>query len=566
MNGKIIIYQVLPRLFGNGKMGHHPRGTLAQNGSGHMADFTRRALDEIRALGVTHVWFTGLIEHATKTRYDRYGIRPDHPAIVKGEAGSPYAIKDYYDIDPDLAVEVKNRMKEFEKLVNRTHNAGLGLVMDFVPNHVSRQYNSDAKPAGTKDLGVGDDETVAFSPNNNFYYIPREWLCAQFDLQGYVERPARATGNDVFHAWLAATDWYETVKLNYGVDYQNGRTPHFDPIPDTWHKMLDILLFWADKGADAFRCDMAEMVPVEFWQWVIPAVKKRFPQILFIAEVYNPSLYRDYLSRGHFDYLYDKVGLYDKLRAIVRGEASTQELTACWQQVNDIRGHMLYFLENHDEQRLASDFYAGDATKGRPALLVAALMSSNPFMLYFGQELGERGMDEEGFSGRDGRTSIFDYWSINSIKRWRRGGHYDYQELTEGEQALRDYYKKVLNLSLQDETLSKGESYDLMFANPDLHRQYAFIRRLKDKGVIVVANFSDRDEEIQLNLPAHLFEFYKWTETSGISATDLLTGETYQLNFTAADPMKLVLPSLGGMVLEFSLETPKEKKSKGKKK
>ena len=547
----LTIYQVLPRLFGNDNTTRHANGSIKENGCGHLADFTQKALEKIRELGATHIWYTGIIEHATQTSYAGYGIQEDYPSIVKGRAGSPYAIKDYYDIDPDLATDVTRRVREFENLVARTHRAGLGVIMDFVPNHVARQYCSDACPPEAQDLGSGDDTSQAFSPHNNFYYIPGEELHAQFDLQGYREMPARATGNDVFHAWPSQTDWYETVKLNYGIDYVGGHTSHFQPIPETWHKMLHILLFWARKGVDAFRCDMGEMVPVEFWQWVIPSVKAEFPHLFFIAEVYNPALYREYIHRGGFDYLYDKVGFYDTLRAVVRGEASAQSLTACWQQVDDIRRHMLYFLENHDEQRLASDFFAGDARKGRAALLVAALMSTNPFMLYFGQELGERGMDEEGFSGRDGRTTIFDYWCVDSIRRWRNHGRFDGTLLTDEERALQAYYCRVLTLRLQNETLREGDFYDLMYVNPHLHSQYVFVRRLSRNCVTAFANFSDRTEKVQVNLPHHLFELYGLTPQQDVEATDLLSGESLSVSFTPNKPLCVSLPAWGGLILQI---------------
>ena len=327
---KLIIYQVFTRLFGNNNNHCINNGSITENGCGKMADFTAKALGEIKKLGATHIWYTGIIEHATQTDYRRYNIRPDHPAIVKGKAGSPYAIKDYYDVDPDLAKDVPERMREFENLVQRTHRSGLKVIIDFVPNHVARQYHSDMQPDGTSQLGANDDTDYAFSPYNNFYYIPQSELHGQFDMKGaaaepYKEFPAKATGNNRFDAYPNINDWYETVKLNYGVDYQNGGTCHFNPIPDTWNKMLDILMFWAEKHIDGFRCDMAEMVPVEFWEWAIPQVKAKYPALLFIAEVYNPKEYGNYLFRGKFDYLYDKVGLYDTLRAIV----CTKALSIC---------------------------------------------------------------------------------------------------------------------------------------------------------------------------------------------------------------------------------------------
>ena len=275
------IYQIFTRLYGNPNDANVPHGTIEQNGCAKMNGFTDKVLRRIKANGYTHVWYTGLIEHATQTDYSAYGIAKDHPVVVKGKAGSPYAIKDYYDIDPDLAVKVEKRMQEFEALVERTHKAGLKMVIDFVPNHVARQYHSDVCPKGVKDLGVDDDPTMHFSTANNFYYCWGEPLHTDFaarrdaDEYPYIEQPAKATGNDHFDAWPGQNDWYETVKLNYGIDYCNagGRSTHFDPIPSTWKKMKDILLFWAAKGVDVFRCDMAEMVPVEFWEWAIAQVK-----------------------------------------------------------------------------------------------------------------------------------------------------------------------------------------------------------------------------------------------------------------------------------------------------
>ena len=372
---KMIIYQVFTRLFGNNNNHCIYNGDISQNGCGKMADFTAKALGEIKKLGATHIWYTGIIEHASQTDYRRYNIRPDHPAIVKGKAGSPYAIKDYYDVDPDLATDVPGRMKEFENLVSRTHRAGLKVIIDFVPNHVARQYHSDAQPDGTTQLGANDDPNYSFSPYNNFYYIPQSELHGQFDMTGnalepYHEFPAKATGNNRFDAYPNINDWYETVKLNYGVDYQNGGTCHFSPTPDTWTKMLDILLFWSSKNIDGFRCDMAEMVPVEFWEWAIPQVKQEYPNIIFIAEVYNPHEYKNYLFRGKFDFLYDKVGLYDTLRNVACGYDSATAITRSWQSLGGIEKRMLNFLENHDEQRIASDFFAGDPRKGVPALIV----------------------------------------------------------------------------------------------------------------------------------------------------------------------------------------------------
>ena len=519
---KVIIYQIFTRLFGNRNVTRKVDGTIAENGCGKLADFTPKVLKDIAAMGVSHVWYTGIIRHATQTDYSKYGVPRQHPAVVKGKAGSPYAITDYYDVDPDLAVNVDERMQEFEQLVERTHAAGLKMVIDFVPNHVARQYHSVCKPQGVVDLGADDDPQQGFNPQNNFYYCPGERFTPFFDLyqgekEAYIEEPAKATGNDHFDNAPSKTDWYETVKLNYGVDYYAGRIGYFDPIPDTWYKMTEILLFWASKGVDAFRCDMAEMVPVEFWRFATETVREDFPDIKFIGEVYNPYDYRRYLLNG-FDWLYDKVGMYDTMRSVICHHAPTSAISNAWQQTDDIREHMLYFLENHDEQRIASDFFAADGRKGVPAMIASVLMQQNPFMLYAGEEYGERGMDREGFSGNDGRTTIFDYWSVDTLCRAAQ------KKLTADEQQLFDIHKKTMLIARKEKTVSDGAFFDLMYVNGHLQRQYAFLRKADNDLLLVVANFDDQDVDIDVNLPAHAFDYLKIKECTAM-ATDLLSKE-----------------------------------------
>ena len=562
-NEKIIIYQVFTRLFGNGNIRCKKNGTIEENGCGKMADFTIKALNEIKNLGATHIWYTGVIEHATQTNYSRYGIRPDHPAVVKGKAGSPYAIKDYYDVDPDMANSIPDRMKEFENLVKRSHKAELKVIIDFVPNHVARQYQSDAKPKDVVDLGENDNKNMAFSPNNNFYYIPGQTLQGEIDLhynapEPYVENPAKATGNDKFDAYPSVNDWYETVKLNYGVDYMNGRYGHFDPVPDTWNKMLDILLFWASKDIDGFRCDMAEMVPVEFWGWAIPQVKEQYPHLIFIAEVYNPYEYRNYLFNGKFDYLYDKVGLYDTLRALTCGHDSATNIPFRWQSLSGIEKRMLNFLENHDEQRIASDFFAGNGFKAIPAMTISACMNTNPVMIYFGQEFGEPGMDEEGFSGKDGRTTIFDYWTVDTIRRWRNGGKFDGKNLTAGEKKLQNFYTTLLNLCNKEKAIREGEFFDLTYANLEgcyfnEHKQYAFFRKAGKELLLIIVNFDQSPAAPNVMIPTHAFEYLGIPFKESYKAKDLLTGNTENLTMAPDQRTQILLEGYGAKILKIKL-------------
>lgn len=558
---KMVIYQVFPRWFGNLRPSPVMNGSLAENGVGKFSAFTPLALSKIKELGVTHVWYTGVIEHATKTDYTMFGIRKDHSAVVKGKAGSPYAIKDYYDIDPDLADNIQNRMSEFEDLVKRTHEAGMKVIIDFVPNHVARQYFSDAREPFVEDLGQTDNVSKAFDVNNNFYYLPGQTLTLRFDPQreedfAYSEFPAKVTGNNHFDAYPSQNDWYETVKLNYGVDYMHGGACHFNTIPNTWEKMLEILLFWADKGVDGFRCDMAEMVPVEFWNWVIPQVKK-VRDVIFIAEVYNPDEYRNYIYTGHFDYLYDKVGLYDTVRAVMCGQAPASNISHCWQSLEGIQKNMLNFLENHDEQRVASDFFAGDARPGIPGMIVSAAMNTNPVMIYSGQELGERGMDAEGFSGRDGRTTIFDYWSVESLRNWNNNELFDGAKLTPAERSLREMYAKLLNVVRSEPVIVEGAFYDLMYANSgnpyfNPNRQYAFLRKWKNEVLLVVVNFDRADQCVWVNIPVEAFKALDFEDNKPAELTDLLTGETTISTLTDAYPYQVKLPAYSGKMLKFS--------------
>ena len=535
---KIIIYQVFTRLFSNRNNTRKVNGTIEENGCGKLNDFTPSILKQIRELGVTHIWYTGVIRHATMTDYSRYGIPRQHPAVVKGRAGSPYAITDYYDIDPDLAVNVEERMLEFEKLVSRTHSAGLKMIIDFVPNHVARQYKSICKPQGVRDLGEDDNTNIGFDPvHNNFYYCPGQQFTPYFDLyhgekESYMEKPARATGNDCFHNAPGMNDWYETVKLNYGVDYYAGGVGHFDPIPNTWQKMLDILLFWAGKGVDAFRCDMAEMVPAEFWAWVTAHVREQYPDIRFIGEVYNPNEYRHYIHSG-FDYLYDKVGMYDAMRDVICHRRNTDAITWAWQQTDDIRDHMLYFLENHDEQRIASDFFAGCGEKAIPGLVVSALLQKNPLMIYAGQEWGERGMDAEGFSGKDGRTTIFDYWSFKE--------HFS---------LLTPIYNRILNIALSEKAVSEGLTFDVMYVNRQYQHQYAFLRKAGNDILLVVANFDDTPLTMNLTIPNHAFNHLELLEKA-YKAVDLLTGSKASLVLMRDQQVAVALPPRGAVVYKL---------------
>ncbi len=516
---------MLPRLWGNDKINPKKNGTLAENGTGKFSDIDEKTLEYLTWLGCSHVWYTGVIRHSTQASED--GCTPSHPQFVKGKAGSPYAISDYYDINPYLADNPDNRMGEFEQLIKRTHEAGLKLIIDFVPNHVARDYGKTTCTEGHPVLGADDDKTVHWRPENDFYYYVGQSLtlptpCPE-DMPQYHECPAMATGNNCFTPSPGINDWYETVKINYGDEH----TP-------TWDKMFDIIDFWAQKGVDGFRCDMVELVPPQFFTWLIRRIKEKYPSVIFIAEVYKKEIYGKYIREVGFDYLYDKSGLYDTLRKIVEKNVaddgmpvelwqSATGITRNWQFLGDLQPYMLNFLENHDEQRFASDFFGKDAHKTFAPLYVSLFMNTAPFMIYYGEEAGERSMDEEGFSGRDGRTTIFDWWSVGSVRRLRKvieSGEYKTLEpdkivkagLKKEEAEVFCRFAESTRLAASDNAIGQGTTYDLSYCNFgsdgfDKDRHFIFLRDYEEHTLLIGANFSDREAKVNVLIPEHAFEW-----------------------------------------------------------
>ncbi len=541
------IYQVFTRLFGNTQSTNQPWGTIEQNGIGKFSDFTDQALYEIQQLGITHIWYTGVPHHAVIRDYSQYGINSDHPSVVKGRAGSPYAVKDYYSVNPDLADDPAQRNHEFKQLIERTHKSGMKVIIDIVPNHVARVYKGMNNPQGVSDFGADDDSSTDYQRDNNFYYIPNQAfelpdeLASEPPLGGephpdmenvFEEYPAKWTGNGSRLAKPNIDDWYETVKINYGIrpdgskdfptlpeEYRHkSSAEHFafwqyKSVPDSWVKFRDIALYWLSQGVDGFRYDMAEMVPVEFWSYMNASIKQVNPDAFLMAEVYQPDLYRDYIQLGKMDYLYDKVDLYDTLKAIMQGHGSTREIGRIEHQLKDIEHHMLHFLDNHDEQRIASPEFAGCAEKGKPAMLISACLSTAPTMIYFGQEVGEAGAEQAGF-GQPSRTSIFDYIGVPNHQRWMNNGKFDGGQLSEAEKALRQFYQKLLTLTLKSAALM-GEYHDLYSANFDnfatlQDKLFAFARSDEREKLILAANFSSEETaSLDLIIPTELISHWQ---------------------------------------------------------
>ncbi|WP_261837040.1 alpha-amylase family protein [Vibrio ishigakensis] len=590
---KFNVYQVFTRLFGITNTEFQPWGTAQQNGVGKFSDFTDKALQEIQKLGITHIWYTGVPHHAVIADYAEFGINNDHPSVVKGRAGSPYAVKDYYSVNPDLADNPAKRLQEFEQLIERTHKSDMKVIIDIVPNHVARRYEGKNNPEGVTDFGAEDDTNVVYHRDNNFYYIPEQGfelpdIPQEFTPLGgeahpdlvepFKEFPAKWTGNGSRLAKPELDDWYETVKVNYGIkpdgnkdfdelpaDYaEKDFKEHFEfwkdkSVPSSWIKFRDIALYWLDKGVDGFRYDMAEMVPVEFWSFMNSSIKMKNPDAFLMAEVYQPDLYRDYIHLGKMDYLYDKVDLYDTVKLIMQGKASTATIDPIQQQMLDIEHHMLHFLDNHDEQRVAHPEFAGDAELGRPAMLVSALLSSAPTMIYFGQEVGEPGFEDAGF-GKPSRTSIFDYIGVPHHQRWMNQGEFDGGQLTKQEKQLREFYQELLTFSLQCKSLT-GDFEPLYPHNQGslgeaADQVYLFARTSEDNKEFVIAatNFStEQSYQTEIEIPQSLVA--KWRLEDGEYELKQNIGEAQSHTLRVQDGigmLSLDLPPLATLALTRS--------------
>ena len=587
---KTVIYQVLVRLFGNTCTRNVPYGTKQENGVGKFSDLTDAALEGIKQLGTTHIWLTGVLHHALVGDYTHIGIPNDIPYLVKGRAGSPYAIKDYYNVNPDLADDPTKRLEEFVALVERIHQHGLKVIIDIVPNHVARCYHSISMPKGVEGFGAQDNTQVGYSRDNNFYYnigeflslpsttigyTPEDTALRQLSQSPYKEYPAKWTGNSRSSS-PAPTDWYETVKLNYGVAPDGHKDFEALPpemalwdvgahyafwqsklVPDTWKKFKEIVSFWLSLGVDGFRYDMAEMVPVEFWSYLNAFIKSRRPDTFLMAEIYNPESYRDYLHIGKMDALYNKVGLYDTLRDIICYEHSTDRIDWTQDTLSDIWPRMLHFMENHDEQRIASEGFARDPQYALPAMAVSAHLNDASVMVYFGQEVGEAARENAGF-GSPTRTSIFDYIGVPAHQRWVNGKRYDGGALTPEEVALREYYCRLLNLPIVG-AFRNIHQYNRAYTPYYNDKVYSFVRETVQEKWLVIANFSKRDGfGFELQIPPELLS--TWDLPDGTyPLTDELYGEV-QTHFHRTDSYGRMRVDIAPLqTLFFKLEVKSEK-------
>lgn len=589
-----VIYQALPRLFGNCNGTRRRHGSMEENGCGKFADFSEAALRELAGMGFTHLWLTGIHEQMSGTAYP--GRPADPPELLKGKAGSPYAIRDYFDVCPDYAVDPGRRLEEFRELLARCEAAGLKALIDFVPNHVARTYASDVRPE--LDFGRADDRSVFFRRDNHFFYVqpgqaaggPGLVLPTSGEIFGPEKEHARVTGNNAVTFAPGMWDWYETVKLNYGHDFTRGRdTSHLpgpdappEEVPDTWRKMDAILAWWQGFGVAGFRADMAHLVPAEFWRWAVRRARGRNEEVYFFGEAYDNDPARltegnviDALLEAGFDAVYDDpaydlcMGLYDDFAG---GFKWANDLDAL--EHTGPRFHRsLRYGENHDEVRLASpQEWAGLGMKvGRPVCAALFGMGRGPLMVYHGQEVGEPAIGAEGFSGDDGRTSIFDYWSMPEFAKWVNGERFDGGGLSAEQKDLRDWYGRLLRV-LGEPAFTRGEFYALNPANhgnPAFgrlegesvsgHWLYTYLRRDASSGQVflVAVNFHGEAamERVRMVIPRHAMSWLGWEGRERISGAERLEGTwAFEADLAAMADGGLELPPLppcSAVMVEF---------------
>lgn len=552
-NERAVIYQLFVRTFGNTRSPQVFNGSLEENGCGKFRDIDSTALTAIREMGFNYVWLTGVIEQASGTDYP--GRTGDPADFLKGRAGSPYAIRDYFDVCPDYAVEPSQRLEEFRELVGRCHAAGLRVMMDFIPNHVARSYGSDVRPELS--FGEGDKRDVFFDLDNHFFYLDETspgggpplklptagmpGCTGGFELE---QDFGRVTGNNAVTWAPSIHDWYETVKLNFGHDFTHGRdTSHLpnadaavDDVPRTWRTMNGILAYWQEMGVDGFRADMAHMIPMEFWAWAVRRARERNPEVYFGAEAYDsdPAKLTDEdvieaLLEAGFNGAYEHP-TYKILQSIYESGKWANDLDG--EIFTGRRFHQcIRYLENHDEVRIANPQHWGGhgMQVGKPAAAVMHGMSRAAIMLYAGQEIGEPAIGAEGFSGDDGRTSIFDYTAMPEFQKWVNGGRYDGGGLSAEQRELRNWYAGLLRV-LRESAFERGEFFGLNYANQDNenfgrcegeivsgHWIYAFLRRDSESGqaFLCVANFHpDRDLAVKVRFTPEALAFLGKTKSA----------------------------------------------------
>ncbi len=591
--GRLRIYQLFVRLFANTATETRPNGTMAGNGCGKFEGITTAVLDSLRELGVTHLWLTGILQHATATEHP--GLPADDRDLLKGIAGSPYAVRDPFDLCPDLATTAEARWPEFRALLARAHAAGLKVLIDLVPNHLARSTTSRLFPE--RSFGLEDDRSRFFDPQNHFFYLQPDGsgpplrlpTAGQPGCDGLYEGErqwGRATGNNVASWQPQAHDWYETIKLNYGYDFTTGAACYPNaiepehPVPRTWEWLDDLIAHWQGEGVDGFRCDMAHLIPPEFWHWVIARARERQPEVVFVAEAYedDPAAVRSRhpivamlpepvttaLLDAGFDAVYE--GQVRKLlKAMAEGKWANDLDALLEAPLTALRA--LRYAENHDEVRLAAAW--GGMEIGRPVSAILFGLSQGPVLLYNGQELGEAAGEgsARGYGGGNARTSIFDYGVMPEVAKWANGGRWDGASLGPEQRALRAFYGRLLKV-VGEPAFCSGICVALNginTGNPQFgrvagevasgHWLYAFLRYEGRSGqcflVVVNLHRSEAFRDVLLRLPEWLP--MGWSAETKLQLLDRLAPSfPLRLVVTPGQLLLPLVPPLGTFYFEVT--------------
>ncbi len=500
INSNVVIYELPVRTY-------LAKGAHEEN-TGKLSYLTIEVLKEIKELGVDYIWIAGILENANPKIVD--------PDVVKGDAGSFYAIYDNWDISSQVG-----NLDEFDALIERAHSIGLRVLIDFIPNHTARVHKTDVVCKEEIDFGKGENPNENFSLDNNFYYLgsnstfvpPKTSLPGVdgfFDMDIFMpgiqfESPARVTGNNVLSALPQYHDWYETVKLNYGLNLFSDGKP-FIGASKTWKQMLDVAIYWLNKGVDGFRVDVTHGVAVEFWYYFINEVRKVQPNAFFVAEAFeeDPIKSTGFSLEKLFDAGFDSVlngPMYWNLR---RQALLSQNMNSSTyyhspgsrKSILDNGYSFTHYMGNHDEVRLASSFFAPSlesrvdrAWLGLAYSIYAALLPGN-FLIHGGDEFQEEASLPGVFGGYDGRTSIFDFVYQPQTRTWL------YEERPHWMINFREMYRRLFSLKKRipfniKHSTSNPTFIDLMKINDSKNISKwvsAYVRFFNNERYLVVMN------------------------------------------------------------------------------
>ncbi|MFP4605470.1 MAG: alpha-amylase family glycosyl hydrolase [Bacteroidales bacterium] len=370
--------------------------------------------------------FEAFREHLPRLKelgVDILWFMPIHPIgekNKKGELGSYYSVKDYMDVNPEFGT-----MEDFKAVVDEAHEMGMYVILDWVANHTA-----------------WDNPLTKEHP---------DWYTK--DSTGNFQPPEE--------------DWSDVIELDYSV-------------PEMRNYMIDALKFWVEEAdIDGYRCDVAGMVPVQFWNRSREALDSIKP-VFMLAEANEPILHKKAFD---MTYAWD---LHFLMNEIAQGKKNANDLNKKLKKEKDKypkNGYRMMFTSNHDENSWKGTVYErlGDGVE-----TFAVLSHTLPGMplIYSGQEAC---MDKQ-----------LEFFEKDPIE-WK-------------ECNMTELYKSLNKLKKENKALWNGEAggeYQRI-KTTDNKNVFAFIREKDDDKVFVVANLTDKPIDFRLKSEEYFGEYKEY--------------------------------------------------------